>query len=137
MKKKLALTVLMAFTLFFIPLAFAFDLGAKNFFDNPLAANLVYPAKEEADLAGRDTLEFRWSDDCPIETEGYEFRLYKGYASNDANLISKENLSAHTNSFKISADKFEGGSIYTWSIRRIANGGRKSDLARNAFRVKK
>ncbi|MBL7151271.1 MAG: hypothetical protein ISS32_00950 [Candidatus Omnitrophica bacterium] len=137
MKKTLRLIFLMLSTLAFILPLFAFDLGTKNFFDNPPAANLVYPAKEEALLAGKGSLEFQWSDDCPIETEGYEFRLYNGYGMNDAVLIAKENLPGGTTALKINADKFEDGSTYTWSVKRIANGGRKSDPAYNSFRVKK
>lgn len=134
-KSRIILFAGLAF-LFTLP-ALAFELGTKNFFDNPPPASLVYPAKEEALLAGKDSLEFQWSDDCPIETEGYEFRLYSGYAMNDSALIAKEKLPPGTTSLKINAAKFTDGSSYTCSIIRIANGGRRSDPAYNSFRVKK
>ncbi len=134
MKKLIILTL--AVILPVLP-ALAFDLGTKNFFDNPPPANLVYPAKEVADLTGKNSLDFQWSDDNPIETEGYEFKLYKGYNMDESGLISNENLSSNTTSLKISSDKFEDGQAYTWSIKRIANCGRKSDPAYNSFRIKK
>jgi len=134
MKKITVLTL--AFIFFVLP-AIAFDLGTKNFFDNPPPARLMYPAGETADFSGKNALEFQWSDDCPTETEGYEFKLYNGYGMNESNLLYKENLSSSADSVKIAGDKFEDGQVYTWSIKRIANGGRKSDPAYNSFRVKK
>lgn len=137
MQNKLKLILLTALAFLFTRPGLAFDLGTKNFFDNPPPVNLAYPAKEEALLAEKNSLEFQWSDDCPIETEGYEFRLYNGYGMSDSAMISRKNLPAGTTTLKISADKFADGSIYTWSVKRIANCGRKSDAAYNSFRVKK
>jgi hypothetical protein len=117
--------------------ALAFDLGTKNSFDNPPPASLVYPAREEADLTGKESLEFQWSDDYPTETEGYEFKLYKGYNMTGANLIFQQDLSSSASSLKLNSDKFENGQAYTWSIKRVANCGRKSDPAYNSFKVKK
>ena len=117
--------------------ACAFELGSKNFLDNPVPARMLYPKGETASLQGKSALEFQWSDPIPVNTGGFEFRLYKGYDSTEPNLIKKENLDRDAGVVSVGADKFENGQVYTWTLKRISDDGRKSDQVYNSFTVVK
>ena len=117
--------------------AHGFELGSRSFFDNPPPARMLYPTGETASLQGKNALEFQWSDPIAINTGGFDFRLYKGYATTEPSLITKQNLDRDAASISVGADKFENGQVYTWTLKRISDDGRKSDQVYNSFTVVK
>ena len=98
---------------------------------------LIAPTTETVTLTGEKGLVFKWS---PHEggrgmREYYDFRLYKGYETLEKTLILKEKVDPRTYEFRISADKFVDGEIYTWSLRQAYDGMHKSDRSIASFMV--
>jgi hypothetical protein len=114
--------------------------GSGSFSLNEWAYNSVpeprlrYPIYETAAISNGQPLEFSWWNDF-TNTSGYIFKLYKGYNMYADNLMLRENLPADTGSFKVKAELFEDGKVYTWSLVRIAFSGYKSGRSFNSFRV--
>jgi len=135
MTQRSKITLLVWLCLLLTAGARGFELGSRSFFDNPPPARMLYPRGETASLQGKSALEFQWSDPIPVNTGGFEFRLYKGYTTTEPNLILKQNLDRDAGSFSVGADKFENGQTYTWTLKRISDDGRKSDLVYNSFTV--
>ena len=108
--------------------------GGRKMGDLP-APRLVTPT-DNADITGKDSLLFRWT------TEGdrsglsyYDFRVYKGHETIESGLILKEQVPAGKTDFSVSADKFENGQIYSWSVRQI--GSRKGRSNYSIFKISK
>jgi hypothetical protein len=98
---------------------------------------LLQPRSGEVNLEGREFLEFKWS---PHEGAGgfrdyYDFRLYNGYKTVEETLFFKERLSPDTYQYNIKADKFQGGAVYTWTMRQVYTDGRKSPQVHHSFRI--
>jgi hypothetical protein len=110
---------------------FTLDSGAYNFVSEP---RLRYPIYETAVINNNQPLEFSWWDDF-MGTSVFILKLYKGYNMYADNLILKENISNGTDFFKVKADLFENGQVYTWSLQRVVFSGYKSDRSFNSFRV--
>lgn len=117
--------------------AFAFEIGRgiNSFTEGPPPPRLLAPIGETIDLTGKDTLEFRWIWDNAAVLDGYEFRVFKGRDTTQANLIYKTGLSRDTSSLAMEADRFENGQVYTWTLKAVSLGGQKSDPSSNSFRV--
>ena len=101
---------------------------------------LIRPTGEKVSLQGQDSLEFVWSRHEGRRLGGsryYDFRLYKGLDMVQATLMLKERVPGNTRSISISADTFENGGTYTWSIRLVYKGIGKSDRSFSSFTVKK
>jgi len=98
---------------------------------------LLSPAAEQVDLAGKDTLEFKWSPHEGIRgiREYYDFRLYKGYNTVESALILKERLPGDTYQYNLASDKFEEGQTYTWTLRQVYSGLLKSDPGQVSFKI--
>ena len=111
--------------------SFTLDRGAYNFVPEP---RLRYPINETAIINNNQPLEFSWWDDF-TGTSGFILKLYKGYNMYSDNLILKEKLLNGADFFKVKADLFEDGQVYTWSLQRIVFSGHKSDRSFNSFRV--
>jgi len=137
MGRKNKMALLAGLFLLFTNSVCAFELGTKSFFDNPPPARMLYPTGENASLQGKNSLEFQWRDSIPINTGGFDFRLYKGYVTSEPNLAIKQMLEGDVDSFSVPADKFENGAVYTWTLTRIDDEGRKSDKIYNSFKVSK
>jgi hypothetical protein len=103
--------------------------GFSDFLDPPM---LLSPTKEYVNLAGKDFLKFSWETTDEVNTDHYEFKLYKGYGG-AANLISSEELSGFTGSIQLATDQFVDGQVYTWTLRRVDWRGIKSDLSSASF----
>lgn len=96
---------------------------------------LLSPATDDIDLSGKDTLEFRWQRTDVVDTDHYEFRLYKGYQTVESTLILKQNFPSATFPFKLAASQFEVGQVYTWGLIKVLRDGRKSDSSFSPFKV--
>lgn len=129
--------ILMALMLSFSTICFA---GAISFsldsgpYNSPPEPRLRSPIYETVTINKDQPLEFSWWDDW-IDTRGYILRIYQGYNMYADNLILKENLPAVTASFRVKADLFAAGKVYTWSLVRISFTGYKSDKSFNSFKV--
>ncbi len=135
MKNNLKILAAVIFVFVLILPALAFEFGTKNFSDTPPATRLSYPIRETLTLGAEKSVEFKWGLGDSIDTDSYDFRLYKGYDMSEENLISKQVLSADTHSLEVDASIFKDGQIYTWSVIRIALSGHKSDRSFSSFRV--
>lgn len=69
------------------------------------------------DLAGKDSLLFRWTASAAPGggRQAYRFRLYKGF---EYGAIVSENLRPDVFSIKVPADKFEDGATYSWHVQQ-------------------
>lgn len=106
-------------------------------FGSPSGPTLLYPVTDNIVLTGKDFLEFRWERTDLVNTDHYEFRLFKGYKTLEATLILKQDSPAGTFPIKIAASLFEEGQVYTWSLRRVYFGGNKSDFSYSPFKIVK
>jgi len=99
------------------------------------AADLFYPTTEDIDLSGRDVLQFKWEQKDIIQTDHYEFKLYKGYNMSDSTLVLKQNVSRGQYPFELPAENFEINQVYTWSLKQVYLSGTKSDKAFSSFKI--
>ena len=104
---------------------------------NELPAPMLHAPGDEADLTGKETLEFRWSPEGDRSGFSYyDFRLYRGNQDYEPGLILKEQVPAGQTSFSIPTSQFEAGQTYTWSVRQ-AGGSKKGAKAYSVFKVAK
>jgi len=98
---------------------------------------LVSPILSEVDLRGKDTLVFEWSphEGDPLQRDHYDFRLYKGYSLIESALICKERIPANACTYTVKTDLFQDQEVYTWSVRQVYTGSRKSTRSTSSFRV--
>ena len=106
--------------------------GALNNLPEP---RLIFPITETVVLTGKTDLEFKWGGEYAVTVDHYDFRLYKGYNTVEANLLLKEQISSQLNTIKINIDKFEDGQVYTWALKQVSLGGEKSDASFDSFKV--
>lgn len=111
--------------------------GMGASFDFIPQPRLTWPIKEEINLTGKDSLEFKWSphEGRASGREYFDFRLYKGYNMLESTLVLKERVSPYSYSFSVKSDFFEDGQIYTWSLRQVYSGVGKSDRSFSSFKV--
>lgn len=126
----------------FLLLAFAVSAFAGRFGSNfpgditpPYAPQLLFPITEDIDLTGKNVLEFKWVPCSSIDIASYDFRLYEGYQTFEANLILKKIINSPLSSFKLDSSKFEIDQVYTWVLRSITIGGQKSDKSFSSFKI--
>ena len=98
---------------------------------------LTYPTKETADLTGKASLKFEWSshESASGMREYYDFRLYKGYDMLEGALVMKERIDPNTCTIEVKQDLLADGQVYTWSVRQMFDGGRKSDRSYASFKA--
>lgn len=85
----------------------------------PAAPNIFAPS-ENAQLAGKDQLEFRWGVTGEQSSVQYfDLRVYKGTETIEKNLIHTEKVPSRMSTFSMNADLFEDGQTYAWSIRTM------------------
>lgn len=118
-------------------LAFAGFRGAFPGDETPPAPELISPASENLNLAGKTEVEFRWIASNFIMFSGYEFKLYKGYETILDNLMHTEKASNTQSSIKLPISMFTAGQVYTWRLRNIATGGQRSDWSGSTFKILK
>lgn len=102
------------------------------FLDPP---RMLAPIYETATITNNQPLEFRWMIEYPGNTQGYIFRLYNGYNTNEASLIIKEEIPQGAYSFQVKAETFQNGQTYTWTLVRVTSDGKKTETSSNSFRV--
>lgn len=100
------------------------------------APRLMTPATEPVDLTGKSTLKFEWSTEGDsVQRQYYDFRLYKGHDLTASGLISSEHV--RTYFVELPVDVFQEGQVYTWSVRQVYGGGRKSRRNFESFKIGK
>lgn len=135
MKKIRALILAAALTSSLLPCAWAFELGVKGYGDTTPPVRLVYPVSENVDLAQNASLVFQWNDNFIIDTDSYDFRLYKGYDIDASSLLVRLNVDNDQDTAEVDSSYFKDGETYTWSLIRIDKSGQKSERAYNSFRA--
>jgi len=100
-------------------------------------ARLLEPIYDTVDLNGKKELVFKWSshESAPDFRQYYDFRLYKGYDMYESTLIFKEKVSPEQYELALPSDNFENGQIYTWCLRQVYTGIRKSERNFNSFKI--
>ncbi|MDD5108796.1 MAG: hypothetical protein PHC29_04735 [Candidatus Omnitrophica bacterium] len=111
--------------------SFVLDNGPQN---TPPEPRLKYPINDTVILSGNEPLEFGWWNDFE-QTNGYIFKIYKGYNMYASNLVFKKDLPFSASSIKVKSGLFDANQVYTWSLVRIGFGGYKSDKSFNSFKV--
>jgi len=96
---------------------------------------LLSPATKDINLKSQPSLEFRWERTDMATTDYYEFRLYKGYQTVEDTLIMKKRIPTDEYPFKLDAETFEVGQVYTWSLMQVFDGGVKSDKSFASFKI--
>jgi hypothetical protein len=99
---------------------------------------LLSPTGEVVNLAGKQTLEFKWSPFIGRmwERQYYDFRLYKGRQTTADNQIIVKQIPKDQYSFTVDAGIFQDGEVYTWGLRQVYM-DRKSEQAYSSFKVEK
>ena len=91
------------------------------------APKLLAPG-DDADLSGKEALEFRWTAEGDrSETEYFDLRIYKGHETVEAGLIFKEQVPSGKNAFKVPTTLFEAGQEYAWSVKPVGRKKGRSD----------
>lgn len=104
---------------------------------NMLPAPMLIAPADDADLSGKEALEFRWSPEGDrTGFDYYDFRLYKGNQDYEPGLMMKAQVPAGQTSYSVPVSQFEAGQTYTWSVR-MAGGSRKGAKAYSVFKVAK
>ncbi len=113
---------------------FTHDIENSDFVPQPY---LIAPTTETVDLTGKEMLEFKWSphEGRRIMREYYDFRLYKGYDMLEGTLLVKERVDPGAQQISVKSDLFSDGQIYTWSLRQVYDGIRKSRRSTASFKV--
>jgi hypothetical protein len=98
---------------------------------------LTQPSRDAYDLSGKSELVFKWSSHEQARgfRSYYDLRLYRGYDMLAHSLIYKSKVDPTSSSIALSASMFENGQVYTWSLRQVYDGGRKSDRSYQSFMV--
>lgn len=110
------------------------EVGIVDFVPQPV---LLSPASDGVDLAGKDSLEFKWSphEGDSVRRDYYDFRLYKGYNFLESALLLKQKVPSDIYVVRLRADMFEDGQVYTWSLRQVYTDSNKSHRSFQSFRV--
>ena len=98
---------------------------------------LISPSRDVIDLSGKQELVFKWS---PYERargfrDYYDFRLYKGSDMLAGSLIMKKRVDPNIYELRLPSNTFENGMTYTWSLRQVYDGARKSRRSYQTFKV--
>jgi hypothetical protein len=96
---------------------------------------LLYPITDDIVLSGKDYLEFKWIRNYFVQTEYFDFRLYKGYNTTAANRIFKQSFSSNEYPIRIPVALFEENQVYTWVLVLVFYDGRKSDKSFSSFKI--
>ena len=110
------------------------DIGLGSFVPAP---RLLQPRNDVVDLEGKPYMTFRWSphETLSLGSNIYDFRLYRGTDMLESTLIYKEEIPGPTHEHEVSADLFEDGRIYTWSLRQKYRSAGKSRRSVQLFKV--
>ena len=141
MQPRIKGAVIICFALFLILFIFTSNsycdmlLKNNNDFKSIPGPTLLYPTTDDIVLAGRDYLEFKWIRNHFVETDYFDFRLYKGYNTTEPNLILKEKIPSDTYPIKVPSALFESNQVYTWVLVQVFISGEKSDRSFSSFKI--
>ncbi|MCX5709863.1 MAG: hypothetical protein NT088_03935 [Candidatus Omnitrophica bacterium] len=107
----------------------------KGFMDSVPPPQLISPVSETADITGKDYLNFEWIVIGLMDIDYCDFRIYKGYDTYGNDLILKEQVFTPDRDYRVKADIFEDGQVYTWVLKQVSYSGFKSDTVSNSFKV--
>ena len=96
---------------------------------------LVSPTTDDISLTGKDYLEFKWERSGIPATDHYDFRIYKGHDTTEANLIFKKDFPINTYPIQVGASLFSENQVYTWMLMQVFYNGRKSDRSYSSFKI--
>lgn len=116
------------------PAAYGWPLENRGLDFHP-GATLLYPTTDNIDLTGKEYLEFKWERFHLVQTDYFDFRLYKGYQTTASNLILKQRFSPAEYPIKVAASMFEQGQVYSWVLVQVFNSGQKSDRSFSSFKI--
>lgn|GEM_PF-396411 len=113
-------------------------IAASDWPDLAPEPELLSPTGEVVNLADKKTLEFKWSPFIGRmwERQYYDFRLYKGRQTTEANQLIVKQIPKDQYSFTVDAGIFQDGEVYTWGLRQVYM-DRKSEQAYSSFKVEK
>jgi len=132
MKKVLVSVLFMIFIAISTVYAMSFR---KGFMDSVPPPQLISPISETADITGKDYLNFEWIVIGLMDIDYCDFRIYKGYDTYGNDLILKEQVFTPNRDYRVKADIFEDGQVYTWVLKQVSYSGFKSDEVFNSFRI--
>ena len=84
-------------------------------------------------VIGKDGIVFRWSDEGG-NRDYFDFRLYHGPQTVEANLIVKEKVPRDKHGILVEPEMFKVGETYSWSVRQV--GAKKSREEYSVFKIK-
>lgn len=105
--------------------------------DNMCGPTLLKPIRENIILPKDGSLEFEWEIGYIYKTDCYRFRLYKGYAATEENLLVEKRVPNDEFRLDLPAAQFEDGQVYTWVLVQVFNSGKKSDKSFASFEIHK
>ncbi len=141
MPLKIKTTVIIYPALFLILLLFSsvsycdMSLRDRGNFGSVPGPTLLFPVTDDIALNGKGHLEFKWSRGNFVDTDHFEFRLYKGYNAIGSTLILKENIPTDTYPIRVPASQFEVNQVYTWSLVQVFTDGEKSGPSFGSFKI--
>lgn len=119
-----------------IPLYTFDNIGAGGILDSTnKTLRLISPPNKEIILTGKKFLEFKWEPNSNIDTDHYEFRLYKSYNIIGPNLIFEKNLYAEIQAIRIDSNFFSDKQVYTWLLKQVGIRGTSVDQNSNSFTI--
>jgi len=101
---------------------------------NELPAPRLMAPDDIVDLAGKNSLEFRWGNETSGSVDHYDFRLYKGTQTYEKNLILQKDVPQNKSSLLLDASTFKVGETYAWSLRSM--GSKKSMSSYSIFKIR-
>jgi hypothetical protein len=107
----------------------------KNDFKSISGPRFLSPTTNDIALAGKDYLEFKWIRARFVETDYFDFRLYKGYNTTEPNLILKQKIPSDTYPIRVPATLFENNQVYTWVLVQVFINGQKSSVSFSSFKI--
>lgn len=108
--------------------------GMSNVVPNP---EIRYPAGEELDITGKDTVTFKWRTPGSFDIDHVNCKIYKSDITSDSNKIFSQEVDPFQSEVDIKTDLFQNGERYTIVLQSISQEGFKSDKVFNSFVVKK
>lgn len=117
----------------FIPYVYSWMFTSRgvDFIPGP---TLLSPV-DDITLNGNDDLEFRWIVTDMVNTQYFDFRLYKGYSTDSSDVIFQDKFSATTYPIEVKSSLFENNQTYTWVLTQVYLNGRKSDKSFSSFKI--
>jgi len=105
------------------------DLPQKPFLLNPLPGDYY--------TGGAEKIEFKWRPQTSASgiSDQYDFRIFKGSALNDENLMWEDTLEGDRYQYNMDSERFQDNEVYTWAIRQAHDDSTKSDWSVVTFRI--